>query len=105
MEAGTAALACTAIAAFTFQLIILDEDLPDGTGLSVCQQAITLRPGVPVVFVTGTFYPELLEQSLRRQGLRKHVLDFWIKPINPDRVRRCLNVVFPDTGPKSPPLP
>jgi DNA-binding response OmpR family regulator len=39
-----------------FDLYVLDNRLPDGTGLELCTGLAALTPGVPCIFYTGDAY-------------------------------------------------
>lgn len=58
-----------------FDLYILDNRFPDGTGLALCQEIRLLHPDTPVIFYSGDAYG-----SDRSQGLGAGAQDYVIKP-------------------------
>jgi DNA-binding response OmpR family regulator len=39
-----------------FDLYVLDKQLPDGSGLELCQRLNAINPGVPCIFYSGDAY-------------------------------------------------
>lgn len=83
--AGTAAAAKPLIGSGTYDLIVADGRLPDGTGMMLADQA--RKRGIPSLIVTGYAF-ELMKDDLGR-------FDFLLKPVRPDEllqaVERALN--------------
>ncbi len=60
-ELKTAATASAAVALArtgSFDLYLLDNRLPDSTGLELCRELRLLHPPTPIVFYSGDAYPE-----------------------------------------------
>jgi signal transduction histidine kinase/ActR/RegA family two-component response regulator len=60
-------------------LLVTDFNMPELSGLEVCRQLAALRPGLPVLLISGYIFDELPEQA-RRAGVRalvrkQHVLE------------------------------
>lgn len=68
------ALRCVAAAAP--DIALLDQQLPDGTGLELLQQLLEREPGLPAVMMTG-----LNDLELAIQSIQKGAYDFIHKPI------------------------
>jgi len=64
-----------------FDLVITDLSMPGLTGLQVSQQMLRLRPGLPIMLVTG-FGGEWEQGTLENAGIRKVV----IKPFHPQSI-------------------
>ncbi|MGV9713153.1 response regulator transcription factor [Gordonia sp. NPDC003424] len=88
--AGTGAAALSIIAATTVDLAILDVMMPDGDGISVCQNIRHgPRPDLPIIMLTA-----LGEAEDRVAGLESGADDYVAKPFSPKelslRVRSVL---------------
>jgi len=57
-----------------FELILSDMNLPDGSGLELLEEILSLRPDMPVVFVTGE---GILENAIR--AIRQGAYDYIVK--------------------------
>src|SRR5450432_412515 len=78
--------ACESVAAKTFDLVLLDNHLPDGKGYDFFDQLSRRNPDAPVVMVTGV--PDLSEAvSLTRNGL----FEYLTKPLSVDALAACLH--------------
>jgi DNA-binding NarL/FixJ family response regulator len=76
-SATTAAQALAVLRREPVAVVILDHRLPDRSGLDTLPEIHSLRPGVPVVMMTG-FGSEMLCVSAFRQGVQ----DYLPKPVN-----------------------
>ncbi len=65
----TAALERFAAAPQSFDLVIVDFQMPGMNGLELAGQILALRPGIPVLVASG-FAPNMTEEKLREQGVR-----------------------------------
>ena len=73
------------VAAKTFDLVLLDNHLPDGKGYDFFNQVSRRNPDAPVVMITGV--PDLGEAvSLTRNGL----FEYLTKPVSVDELAACL---------------
>jgi len=82
LEAGTVA---EALAQFNSELpaaVLLDIDLPDGSGLDVLRQIKDERPDIVVIMITGNV---LIDNTI--SALRGGAYDFIGKPINLEELR------------------
>ncbi len=58
-----------------FDLCILDNIFPDGTGLGLCQRLRELHPETPIIFYSGAAF-----ESNRAEGLRAGAQAYIVKP-------------------------
>ena len=69
----------------SFELVLLDNHLPDGKGYDFFEQLARRNPDAPIVMITGM--PDLSEAiHLTRNGL----FDYLTKPVNLDALTACL---------------
>ena len=90
-EAATAAEALTLLASggATVDALVADVGLPDGRGTELAASASTIRPGLPVLFVSG-FAPELgtdedvelLEKPFTSEQLLERVQQVLDRPVD-----------------------
>ena len=85
LEAGTVADAITIFDVEHPAAVLLDIDLPDGSGLGVLREIKSRRPEAIVIMVTGNV---LVENTI--QALRGGAYDFIGKPINLEELRVTL---------------
>ena len=69
----------------TFDLMLLDEQMPGMRGITMVREARELVPSLPVVMVTKSEEDEIL-----REALGADVAEYLVKPVNP---RQVLSVV------------
>ena len=82
VEAATVAEALTQFEAEHPDVILLDIDLPDGSGLDVLRQIKSQQPNAVVIMITGNV---LVENTI--SALRGGAYDFIGKPINLEELR------------------
>jgi len=83
--AATIAGAREAVSSRGFDLVLLDNHLPDGRGYGFFEQLSRRHPETPIVMITGM--PDLAEAvSLTRNGL----FEYLTKPISVDDLAGCL---------------
>lgn len=85
------------LAAGSFDLIVLDVMLPDGSGLDICRSLRDRKPHIPVILLTA-----LKEDVDRIVGLELGADDYLGKPFNPReltaRIRAVLRRSVSDTA-------
>ena len=64
-----------------FDLYLLDQRLPDGTGVELCRRLTELTPRTPVVFFSGS----AMEEE-RRRGLEAGARAYLVKPNDLDKL-------------------
>ena len=69
----------------TFDIIILDENLPGISGLETLQQIKQVQPNVPVIMITKSE-----EENIMNQAIGNKIADYLIKPVNPNQILMSL---------------
>ena len=65
----------------TYDLILLDENMPGLSGLETLDLIKEVSPGVPVVMVTKSE-----EENIMNQAIGAKIADYLIKPVNPHQI-------------------
>ena len=65
----------------SFDLVLLDEQMPGLSGLETLQRIKELQPALPVVMVTKSEEENIMEQAIGRK-----IADYLIKPVNPNQI-------------------
>lgn len=65
----------------TFDLVLLDEQMPGLSGLETLQQIKDIQPATPVVMVTKSE-----EENIMDQAIGSKIADYLIKPVNPNQI-------------------
>ena len=65
----------------TFDLVLLDEQMPGLSGLETLQQIKEIQPATPVVMVTKSE-----EENIMDQAIGSKIADYLIKPVNPNQI-------------------
>ncbi|MBO4906005.1 MAG: bifunctional response regulator/alkaline phosphatase family protein [Bacteroidaceae bacterium] len=65
----------------TYDLILLDENMPGLSGLETLQRIKEAAPAVPVVMVTKNEEEQIMDQAIGSQ-----IADYLIKPVNPTQI-------------------
>lgn len=65
----------------TFDLILLDENMPGLSGLDTLQRIKEIQPTVPIVMVTKSE-----EEDIMNQAIGAKIADYLIKPVNPNQI-------------------
>ena len=81
-EAAGVEEAQRSLSANDFDVVITDQKMPDGEGLTVLSAAHESDPTLPVIFLTAVATIELAVESMRRGAF-----DFVTKPFEPEVVR------------------
>jgi DNA-binding response OmpR family regulator len=77
--------ACDLIAGRDFDLYILDNWLPDGTGIELCMKIRAANATVPIIFVSGVGYAtDILEAT--NAGANKYL----VKPCEPETIEKIV---------------
>ncbi|MFQ3580362.1 MAG: sigma-54 dependent transcriptional regulator [Chloracidobacterium sp.] len=86
---GTVADACAAIQRAPFDIILLDQRLPDGDGLAIVPVALDANDAVKVLLMTA--FPSY-DHAV--QALRVGVHDYLSKPVDVAEVRHAVNQLY-----------
>ena len=65
----------------TFDLVLLDEQMPGLSGLETLQRIKDIQPATPVVMVTKSE-----EENIMNQAIGAKIADYLIKPVNPNQI-------------------
>ena len=65
----------------TFDLILLDEQMPGLSGLETLQKMKEIQPATPIVMVTKSE-----EENIMNQAIGSKISDYLIKPVNPNQI-------------------
>ena len=65
----------------SFDLVLLDEQMPGLSGLETLQRIKQLQPALPVVMVT-----KREEENIMEQAIGQKIADYLIKPVNPNQI-------------------
>ncbi len=65
----------------SFDLVLLDEQMPGLSGLETLQLIKELSPATPVVMVTKSE-----EENIMEQAIGQKIADYLIKPVNPNQI-------------------
>lgn len=77
----------------TFDLVLLDEQMPGLSGLETLQQIKEIQPATPVVMVTKSE-----EENIMDQAIGSKIADYLIKPVNPSQDSACTEEEYPSEG-------
>src|SRR5690554_2065859 len=80
-EAFSAGKALKACEAETFDIILTDYRLPDGSGLDILKQVKAANPETGVIIMTG--YADI---KMAVKTIKMGAFDYVAKPINPDEI-------------------
>lgn len=69
----------------SFDLVLLDEQMPGLSGLETLQKMKELQPLLPVVMVTKSE-----EENIMEQAIGQKIADYLIKPVNPNQILLAL---------------
>ena len=65
----------------TFDLIILDENMPGLSGLDTLSQLKMENPSIPIIMITKSE-----EENIMNQAIGNKISDYLIKPVNPNQI-------------------
>jgi DNA-binding NtrC family response regulator len=85
LEAGNLAQAHAALDAGAADIVLLDDFLPDGSGLTLLERIARENPSPPVILITAFGEVETAVEAMK-QG----AIDFLMKPLDLDRLRQAV---------------
>ena len=65
----------------SFDLVLLDEQMPGLSGLDTLQRIKQISPATPIVMVTKSE-----EENIMEQAIGQKIADYLIKPVNPNQI-------------------
>lgn len=65
----------------TFDLVLLDEQMPGLSGLETLQRIKEIQPATPIVMVTKSEEEDIMDQAIGSK-----IADYLIKPVNPNQI-------------------
>jgi DNA-binding response OmpR family regulator len=83
--AHTFADAVTKALSGTFDAILLDSHLPDGSGIDLCKQIRESDINAPIIFYSADAFPKRIEEAMEA-GATKYL----VKPLSPDDVEKAI---------------
>jgi DNA-binding response OmpR family regulator len=83
--AGTIADALSLAETQRFDLYLLDNWLPDGTGIDLCQHFGALHPASPILFCSGA-----AQASDIQAGKSAGAAEYLVKPCDPNELRNMI---------------
>ena len=90
--AGTVAEAASHIENEVFDLYMLDNWLPDGSGVDLCKKIRALRPGAPIIFTSAVGMKNDIDEAVAA-GADRYIL----KPVEPDTLREVVKELLGQT--------
>ncbi len=81
IKATNGAQAIELCAQQSFDLILLDENMPGLSGLDTLQHIKAAQPTLPIVMVTKSE-----EEDIMNQAIGSQIADYLIKPVNPNQI-------------------
>ncbi len=73
------------IKAHYFDIVFLDENMPGMSGIETLGALSKLKPNLPVVMITKSE-----EESIMEDAIGANIVDYLIKPVNPNQILLCL---------------
>src|SRR3954469_7035271 len=91
--ATTAHDALERVVSQTYELMLTDVTMPEMDGIALCQKVAGVRPGLPIVLLTGRADIETVTRALR-VGVR----DFLTKPLDSAALVACVTRLIGHPG-------
>ena len=80
-----------------YDLVISDQAMPELTGYDLARKLLAIRPGLPVILITG-FSASLSEEEVRRAGISA----FLLKPLSQESLAEAIASSLGDSAAGSP---
>ncbi len=77
----------------TFDLCLLDTNLPDESGLALCEHICELADHAPVVFISGQAY-----ETDKKRGLQAGAVAYLTKPLDFDSLEETIARLIDETS-------
>ena len=88
-QTSSGADALERLRAFAYDALVVDLRLPDGDGMEILNEALTLYPGLRAVVITG-----FGDVSDAVKAIKRGAIDFFIKPFQIGQLARVLHASF-----------
>lgn len=75
-----------------FDLYVLDNWLPDGSGIEVCEQIHRLTPEVPIIFTSAVGHKAEIKKALAA-GAREYL----VKPYEPETLQKVVKELLSES--------
>jgi DNA-binding response OmpR family regulator len=75
-----------------FDLYVLDNWLPDGSGIEVCRRIHELKPRVPIIFTSAVSQKPEIKKALDA-GAREYL----VKPYEPHKLQKVVKELIAET--------
>ena len=76
-----------------FDLYVLDNWLPDGSGIEVCRRIHELKPHVPIIFTSAVGQNSEIKKALAA-GAREYL----VKPYEPEKLQKIVKELLAETA-------
>jgi DNA-binding response OmpR family regulator len=80
-----------------FDIMLLDNRLPDQSGIELCRQIRELDPHTPIIFYSGDAYPKEIETAIHA-GAQAYL----VKPVDPNQLNKTLKKFLRSRGQRKP---
>ncbi|HJQ68296.1 MAG TPA: response regulator [Blastocatellia bacterium] len=95
VQAGTFAEAMEKVSSDGFDLCLLDNWLPDGSGIELCRQIRSIKPHMPIVFYSG-----VAGESDKEAAFRAGAQAYLVKPTGIEVIEQTINGLLDGNGAK-----
>ena len=69
----------------SFNIVLLDENMPGMSGIEVLSEIKQVHPGLPVIMITKSE-----EENIMEEAIGAKIADYLIKPVNPNQILLAL---------------
>jgi DNA-binding response OmpR family regulator len=76
-----------------FDLYVLDNWLPDGSGIEVCRKIHELKPHVPIIFTSAVGQRSEIKKA-KDAGAREYL----VKPYEPEKLQKVVKDLIAETA-------
>ena len=73
----------------SFDVVLLDENMPGINGIETLNEIKSINPNVPVIMITKNEEEQIMEEALGGK-----ISDYLIKPVNPNQILLALKKLF-----------
>jgi len=73
----------------SFNIVLLDENMPGMSGIEVLSEIKQVHPGLPVIMITKSE-----EENIMEEAIGAKIADYLIKPVNPNQILLALKRIW-----------